>query len=248
MAIIGSSPIPAGRKDITAPSLVELRSVTVALPGREVPLLREVSLTISPGETVVLVGPSGAGKSTIISLLLALATPSSGQVTAGGEDLADIDPEAWRRLITYLPERPTLLSASLADNLRLANPEASEEDLFRALAQAGAPELVAGLAQGWATRLGDGGRPVSAGERQRIALARVFLRPRPLYLLDEPTVHLDQAAEAHVLDSLRQVLEARSALIVSHRPAVLSLADRALTIRDGELVDVTAELLAQVPA
>jgi ABC-type transport system involved in cytochrome bd biosynthesis fused ATPase/permease subunit len=247
MAIIGSSPIPAGRKDITAPSLVELRSVTVALPGREVPLLREVSLTISPGETVVLVGPSGAGKSTIISLLLALATPGSGQVTAGGDDLADIDPEAWRRLITYLPERPTLLSASLADNLRLANPEASEEDLFRALAQAGAPELVAGLAQGWATRLGDGGRPVSAGERQRIALARVFLRPRPLYLLDEPTVHLDQAAEAHVLDSLRQVLEARSALIVSHRPAVLSLADRALTIRDGELVDVTAELLAQVP-
>ena len=248
MAIIGSSPIPAGRKDITAPGLVELRSVTVELPGREVPLLRAVSLAISPGETVVLVGPSGAGKSTVISLLLALATPGSGQVTAGGEDLGDIDPEAWRRLITYLPERPTLLSASLADNLRLANPEASEEDLFRALAQAGAPELVAGLAQGWATRLGDGGRPVSAGERQRIALARVFLRPRPLYLLDEPTVHLDQAAEAHVLESLRQVLEARSALIVSHRPAVLSLADRALAVRDGELVDVTAELLAPLPA
>ena len=116
------------------------------------------------------------------------------------------------------------------------------------MAQAGAPELVAGLAQGWATRLGDGGRPVSAGERQRIALARVFLRPRPLYLLDEPTVHLDQAAEAHVLESLRQVLEARSALIVSHRPAVLSLADRALAVRDGELVDVTAELLAPLPA
>ncbi len=114
------------------------------------------------------------------------------------------------------------------------------------MAQAGAPELVGGLAQGWATRLGDGGRPVSAGERQRIALARVFLRPRPLYLLDEPTVHLDQVAEAHVLEGLRLVLKASSALIVSHRPAVLSLADRAITVRDGELVDVSADLLARV--
>jgi ATP-binding cassette subfamily C protein CydD len=248
MAIIGSSPEPAGRRDVMVPGPVELRSVTVELPGREIALLREVSLTISPGETVVLVGPSGAGKSTLISLLLGFTSPGSGQVTAGGEDLRDIDLEAWRRLITYLPERPTLLSASLADNLRLADAEASEDDLFRALVQAGAPELMAGLAQGWETRLGDGGRPVSAGERQRIALARVFLRPRPLYLLDEPTVHLDQAAEVQVLDSLRPVLRARSALIVSHRPAVLALADRALMVRDGELVDVTAELVAQVPA
>jgi ATP-binding cassette subfamily C protein CydCD len=227
---------------------VELRSVTVEIPGRDVPLLREASLTIAPGETVVLVGPSGAGKSTVISLLLAFASPGSGQVTVGGEDLGGIDPTAWRRLITYLPERPTLLAASLADNLLLADPAASEDDLVRAMAQVGAPELVAALAEGWSTRLGDGGRPVSAGERQRIALARVFLRRRPLYLLDEPTVHLDQATEDHVLEGLRQVLEGRSALIVSHRPAVLRLADRALTIRGGRLVDVTAEALAQVPA
>jgi ABC-type transport system involved in cytochrome bd biosynthesis fused ATPase/permease subunit len=108
--------------------------------------------------------------------------------------------------------------------------------------------LVAGLGEGWATRLGDGGRPVSAGELQRIALARVFLRPRSLYLLDEPTVHLDQAAEAHVLDSLRQALQARSALIVSHRPAVIGIADRVVTIRGGELVDAGPPLLAAVTA
>ena len=263
LAIIGSArghrgpTTQAGRPDGpdrgTAPRLraaapVELRSVTVEIPGRDVPLLREASLTIAPGETVVLVGPSGAGKSTVISLLLAFASPVSGQVTVGGEDLGGIDPAAWRRLITYLPERPTLLAASLADNLLLADPAASEDDLVRAMAQVGAPELVAALAEGWSTRLGDGGRPVSAGERQRIALARVFLRRRPLYLLDEPTVHLDQATEDHVLEGLRQVLEGRSALIVSHRPAVLRLADRALTIRGGRFVDVTAEPLAQVPA
>ena len=195
LQIIGSSPLPrseparpVGKPVPPGPGgvAVEMRAVTVELPGRDVPLLAEVNLTIGPGETVVLVGPSGAGKSTVMSLLLAFATPGSGQVTVGGEDLGGIDPAAWRRLITYLPERPTLLSASLADNLRLANPGATDDDLIRAMAQAGASGLVAALAEGWSTRLGDGGRPVSTGERQRIALARVFLRPRPLYLLDEP--------------------------------------------------------------
>jgi ATP-binding cassette subfamily C protein CydD len=259
LAMISFAPTPPSRSDgppapvgpapvDPARAAVELRSVTIELPGRDVPLLHNANLTISPGETVVLLGPSGAGKSTVISLLLAFVRPGSGQVTVGGEDLRDVDPASWRRLVTYLPERPALLSASLADNLRLADPAASEDDLVRALAQAGAPELVAGLADGWGTRLGDGGQPVSAGERQRVALARVFLRPRSLYLLDEPTVHLDHAAEAHVLEGLRRALDGKSALIVSHRPAVLRLADRALTIRDGELVDATSELLAQVPA
>jgi ABC-type transport system involved in cytochrome bd biosynthesis fused ATPase/permease subunit len=241
-ALVGASLVDPAR------AAVELRSVTVELPGREIPLLRNANLTISPGEKVVLLGPSGTGKSTVISLLLAFASPRSGQVTVGGKDLRDVEAASWRRLITYLPERPTLLSASLAENLRLADPAASEDDLVRALAQAGAPELLADLADGWRTRLGDGGRPVSAGERQRIALARVFLRPRSLYLLDEPTVHLDHAAEGHVLEGLRRALDGKSALIVSHRPAALSLADRALIIREGELVDATSELLAQVPA
>ncbi len=236
----------AGLPDLSR-AAVELRSVRVELPGRDLPLLGNASLTISPGETVVLVGPSGVGKSTVISLLLAFAQPTSGEIVVGGEDLRHFDPVLWRRVVTYLPEHPTLLAASLADNLRLAEPAASEPELARALEQAGAPELLTQFGDGWATRLGDGGRPVSAGELQRIALARVFLRPRPLYLLDEPTVHLDQAAEAHAIQGVRRALKARSALIVSHRPAVLRLADRVLTIRDGELVDVTSDLRAAVP-
>jgi len=238
---------PAGLPDLSR-AAVELRSISVELPGRALPLLRDASLTISPGETVVLVGPSGVGKSTLISLLLAFGHPTSGEIAVGREDLRDIDPASWRRLVTYLPEHPTLLDASLADNLRLAYPAASDADLARALDQAGAPELLTQLGEGWGTRLGEGGRPVSAGELQRIALARVFLRPRPLYLLDEPTVHLDQAAEAHVLRGLRGALEARSALIVSHRPAVLGLADRVFAIRGGKLADVTSDLRPAVPA
>ncbi len=253
-AAAGRGPVTrAGAGTRTAPpdprrAAVELRSVTVELPGRELPLLRRASLNISPGETVVLVGPSGVGKSTVISLLLGFASPVEGEVAVGGEDLRRLDLASWRRLITYLPEHPTLLAASLADNLRLANPAAGEAELLRALAQAGAPDLMAGMGDGWATRLGDGGRPVSAGELQRIALARVFLRPRSLYLLDEPTVHLDQDSEAHVLQGLGQALGTSSALIVSHRPAVLRTADRAVTIRGGELVDASPDLLAAAPA
>jgi ABC-type transport system involved in cytochrome bd biosynthesis fused ATPase/permease subunit len=227
-----------------AHAVVELRAVSVELTGRPAPVLRHASLAISPGETVVLVGPSGAGKSTVVSLLLGFSAPSAGEVTVGGQDVGDTDLSVWRQMVTYLPEHPTLLAASLADNLRLADQAATDEELLVALDRAGAPELVGSVPDGLATMLGDGGRPVSAGERQRIALARVFLRPRPLYLLDEPTVHLDPAAEAHVVASLREALAGRSALVVSHRPALLGLADRVLAVRDGELVDVTVELAA----
>ena len=213
---------------------VRLCSVTVGFPARDAPVLAGASLVIDPGETVVLVGQSGAGKSTVISLLLGFIAPCSGSVIAGGLDLARFDPDQWRRHLTYLPEHPTLLAGTLAENLRLANAAATEAELAEALARAGAVDLLARLPHGLATPIGEGGRPVSAGERQRIALARVFLRPRSLYLLDEPTVHLDGDGEAGVLESLRSELAGRSALIVSHRPAVLSLADRVVVLADGE--------------
>ncbi len=217
---------------------VELRCVSLQVTGRDRALLDGASLSIAPGETVVLLGESGSGKTTVLSLLLGFLLPSSGQVTVGGEDLRDIDLDRWRGLVTYLPEHPTLLRATLSDNLRLAKPEASDEEIARALANAGSPELARRLPQGLATRLGDGGRAVSAGELQRIALARVLLRPASLYLLDEPTVHLDLAAEAAALDGLAEALAGRSALIVSHRPAVTRIADRVVVLRDGKLAQL----------
>jgi thiol reductant ABC exporter CydD subunit len=225
---------------------VRLCSVTVGFPARDAPVLAGASLLIDPGETVVLVGPSGAGKSTVISLLLGFVTPWSGSVIAGGQDLARLDPDQWRRHLTYLPEHPTLLAGTLAENLRLANAAATEAELAEALARAGAVDLLARLPRGLATPIGEGGRPVSAGERQRIALARVFLRPRSLYLLDEPTVHLDRDGEAGVLEALRSELAGRSALIVSHRPAVLSLADRVVVLVDGKLAPLGGGQMAEV--
>jgi thiol reductant ABC exporter CydD subunit len=223
---------------------VALRSVRVELGGRPEPVLDDASLTIAPGETVVLVGANGSGKSTSLALLLGFVKPASGAVTVGGTDLLQLDLAQWRRRLTYLPERPALLGATLADNLRLANPLAVEDELRLALDAAGASTLLADLPDGLETRIGDGGRPLSAGERQRIGVARTLLRPASLYLLDEPTVHLDDATEALVVESIRRALQGRSALVVTHRPAVVHLADRVVTLRHGRFVAVSAAVPA----
>ena len=212
---------------------VALHGVRVELPGGSAAVLDGASLTILPGEKVVLVGPNGAGKSTTLSLLLGFISPSSGSVTVGGADLRGLDPEAWRRRLSYLSERPTLIAGSLADNLRLADPAAGDDRLREVLNEMGAGDLVASLPHGLSTQLGEGGRQVSAGERQRIALARAVLRRASLHLLDEPTSHLDDETEANVVEALGRALSGRSALIVTHRPAVLRLADRVVTLRGG---------------
>ena len=212
---------------------VTLHRVRAAPPGRDRPVLDGASLRIRPGETVVVVGANGAGKTTTLSLLIGFLLPTEGAVRVGDADLRELDPGLWRRRLSYLPERPALLAASLADNLRLADPAAGDARLCELLEAVGGADLLARLPDGLATRLGEGGRAVSAGERQRIALARALLRPAYLYLLDEPTVHLDEATEARVVEALCRHLEGRSAVIVSHRPAVAGLADRVVTLEAG---------------
>ncbi|HTV13011.1 MAG TPA: thiol reductant ABC exporter subunit CydD [Acidimicrobiales bacterium] len=216
----------------------ELRGVSVWLPGQERALLDNAQLLIPRGQTVLLVGPSGAGKSTVISLLLGFLRPDAGSVVGDGQDLALIDGDGWRSRLTYLPEHPSLLAATIADNLRLAEPRATDGDLVAALGKAGALHWLAGLPAGLETCIGEGSRAVSAGELQRLALARAFLRGRPLYLLDEPTVHLDAGTEAVVLESLREVLTGASALIVSHRTSLARLADRVVSLENGNFVDL----------
>lgn len=216
---------------------VAMEGISYAWPGRE-RVLESIDLEIEPGETVALVGPSGGGKSTLATLMLRLAQPESGRISCGGVDLADVEPSEWRRQIAWVPQRPTIFSASLADNLRLYNPSASDQDVAVAVGTAALGELVASLPDGLDTMVGEGGRRLSAGQTQRIALARALLSDAPLLILDEPTAHLDHETEKELAAAIDDAARDRSALIISHRAEPIANADRTLVLDNGRLMEM----------
>lgn len=222
--VSGTAPVPAGA--------LAFEGVSVRYPGRARDAVADVSFTVAPGETVALVGPSGVGKSTLLNVLLGFVRPTEGRVSAGGTDLADIDLEQWRSRIAWVPQRPQLFAGSIADNVRLGRPDADDTALRRALMDAGAVEFVDALPEGARTVLGEDGAGLSAGQRQRLALARAFLADRPVLLLDEPTAALDGATEAEVVAAVRRLTEGRTVLLVVHRPALLSAADRVVRLTE----------------
>ncbi|MHC0432269.1 thiol reductant ABC exporter subunit CydD [Streptomyces sp. O3] len=224
-AIAGIAPAPR----------ISFEDVTVRLPERPEPVLREVSFSVEPGERVALTGPSGAGKSTLLALLLGLVRPESGRILIGGKDLAALDPDAWLRHIGWVPQRPHLFDRSVADNIRLGDPDATDARVERAARAAAAHDFIAALPDGYATRLGARGTGVSAGQRQRIALARAFLRDAPLVLLDEPTAGLDADSEAAVLTASQRLMAGRTVLVVAHRERLVRDADRRLDVRDARV-------------
>ncbi|MFJ4434666.1 thiol reductant ABC exporter subunit CydD [Streptomyces sp. NPDC088923] len=209
---------------------LRIEELTVRYPGRAAPALDRVSLRVRPGETVALVGPSGAGKSTLLQAVLGFARPDAGRVTVGGTDLAEIDPALWHARIAWVPQHPALFAGTLAENVLLARPEATEAEVVRALRDAGAWEFVRELPDGMRTVLGEDGAGLSAGQRQRLALARAFLADRPVLLLDEPTAALDGATEAGIVEAVGRLAVGRTVLLVVHRPALLAVADRVVRI------------------
>ncbi|MEV5593486.1 thiol reductant ABC exporter subunit CydD [Streptomyces sp. NPDC052496] len=229
----GDAPAP----DSTA---LSVENLVVRHPGRAEPSLPETSFEVRPGETVALVGPSGAGKSTLLSVLLGFTAPAAGRVRVGGRDLASIDPEDWRRRIAWVAQRPYLFAGSIADNVRLARPDADDAAVRAALRDAGALDFVSALPDGAKTVLGEGGSGLSAGQRQRLALARAFLADRPVLLLDEPTANLDGETEAGIVDAVRRLAAGRTVLLVVHRPALLAVADRVVRVTTAESVGEAA--------
>jgi ATP-binding cassette, subfamily C, bacterial CydD len=204
--------VDLSREDIT------LRAVTLAYPGRERPALDEVSLTIRPGEQIILTGPSGAGKSSLLSLLLGFAVPGSGTITAGGADLAGIPADRWRSQIAWVPQHPHLFTTTVAENIALGQPGARREDIVAAARLAGADDFIRRLDRGYDTMLAEGGRSLSAGQRQKLALARAFLRRVPVLLLDEPTAHLDPASADRIMAAIEGQMADRTVILVTHRP------------------------------
>jgi thiol reductant ABC exporter CydD subunit len=208
------------------PFPVRLDGVGVTFSGRSQPALDRFELTIDEGEHVALVGPSGVGKSTVLAVLLGFLAPEAGTVSIGGVDLADVDLAAWRRRVAWVPQRPHLFGGTLAENLRLGDPDAAPERLDRVLEATGLARLVAALPAGLATRVGEGGITLSAGERQRVAVARAALRDAPFVLLDEPVAHLDLTTEALLREALDPWLDGRTVLVAAHRPELVARIDR----------------------
>ncbi|MEV5016353.1 thiol reductant ABC exporter subunit CydD [Streptomyces sp. NPDC053780] len=226
-------PVPAsGNAPVPAHGALAFEDVTVRYPGRSVDAVTHVNLTVEPGETVALVGPSGAGKSTLLNALLGFVPPSAGRIRIGGTDLSSLDPAQWHAQVAWVPQHPHLYAGTIAENVRLARPDADDLAVCRALRDAGALEFVDALPDGTATVLGEDGTGLSAGQRQRLALARAFLADRPVLLLDEPTAALDGATEAEVVAAVRRLAEGRTVLLVVHRPALLEVADRVVRLAE----------------
>ncbi|WP_331728845.1 thiol reductant ABC exporter subunit CydD (plasmid) [Streptomyces sp. NBC_00028] len=214
---------------------VRLDGVGVVYPGRATAALDRVSLHVRPGEHIALVGPSGAGKSTLLALLLGFTRPSSGRITVGGIDLDRLDADEWRERLAWVPQRPHLFAASVADNIRLGRPDASEAEVRQAARDAHADTFIEALPRGYDTPLGEHGAGLSAGQRQRIAIARAFLKDAPVLLLDEPTAHLDPDSEAAVTHATVRLMRGRTAIVVAHRTSLLPYADRIVTLRGGRV-------------
>jgi len=219
---------------------VRLERVSFAYPDRPGLAVDALDLELFPGETVALVGESGAGKSTVAALLLRLRQPTTGRMSVGGVDLASCDAEEWRRNIAWLPQRPTLFRGTVADNIRLGGVRAPDEAVLAAARLAGAHDFVRRLPDEYDTIVGDGGRPLSAGEVQRVALARAFLRDAPLVILDEPTANLDPESAELVGDAVERLRAQRTVLLITHGPQAGRHADRIVRLVAGRAV-VAAE-------
>ncbi|WP_370420067.1 thiol reductant ABC exporter subunit CydD [Streptomyces sp. QH1-20] len=231
-AVLETEPAPAGTRPApdARSAALSVEALVVRHAGRAQPSLPEVSFDVRPGETVALVGPSGAGKTTLLNVLLGFVRPTAGRVCVGGADLSSLSPESWRDQVAWVPQRPRLFAGTVAENVRLARPDATDAQVRDALRAAGALDFVTMLHHGTDTRLGEDGAGLSAGQRQRLALARAFLADRPVLLLDEPTASLDGETEAAVVEAVRRLAVGRTVLLVAHRPALLSVADRVVRL------------------
>ncbi len=219
------------------PLRLHLRFEQVVYAYGDRPALHGLSLEIRPGERVALVGPSGGGKTTISQLILRFIEAQAGHITVAGYPLTALSAARWREQIAWVPQIPYLFNATAADNIRAGRTDASLAQVERAARNAHAHDFIMALPQGYETRIGERGARLSGGQAQRIALARAFLRDAPLVILDEATANLDPETEVQIQDSIEQLLQERTAIIIAHRLSTVTRADRLYVIDGGRVVE-----------
>ena len=228
--------------------VIEFEGVTLRYRSGDDPALDEFSLAIAAGERVALVGPSGAGKTTVASVLLRFFVPQSGAVRLAGVDVADLDLDNLRRTIALVPQDSYLFSGSIADNLRLARPSATEYEMLDAMRRAAGAEILDRLPDGLDSDVGERGTRLSGGERQRIAIARAFLVDAPVLVLDEATSNVDVESERTIQAALDRLAAGRTVLQIAHRLSTVRDADRIVVLDRGRVVDAgTHDDLASRP-
>ncbi len=226
---------------------ISLNQVTVTYPGRDRAALAELSLTIHPGELIMLTGASGAGKTTLLRLLLRFIEPSAGTICADETGLAGSPVGSWRAQVAWVPQHPQLFHGSVAGNIALGQPGAARAAIEDAARLAGADAFIQALPRGYDTLLGEGATRLSTGERQQLALARAFLRDAPLLLLDEPTAHLAPAAASAIRDVIRGLMAGRTIILATHRYWDAADASQVIAMTGGRLARDTSRL-ARMPA
>jgi ATP-binding cassette, subfamily C, bacterial CydD len=234
-------------KHPVGPLTIEFTGVTYTYPGSDRTALTGIDLTLLAGTCTALVGRSGAGKSTLANLLLRFIDAQDGIITANGIPLVDLPVETWREYVALVPQRPYLFYGSVRANIRLARPGASDSEVEQAAELAGAAGFISRLPQGYDTEIGERGARLSAGQAQRIAIARAFLKDAPLLVLDEPTSSLDPESETLIRHALERLVQNRTVLVIAHRYNTIANAQQVAVLEDGRLVELghPAALLEQ---
>jgi ABC-type multidrug transport system fused ATPase/permease subunit len=218
------------------PSDLRITNLTLTYPGTAQLALQDISISLPPGGRIAIVGPSGAGKSTLNGLLLRFWNYSQGRVMLNGRELREYPQDEVRRQFSVLSQRSYFFNDTIRNNLLLARPEADESGVREAARRAQMDEFIMGLPKGYDTVIGERGLRLSGGERQRLALARALLKDAPIFLLDEPTAHLDGSTERLILEVMFSLSRQRSLLLVTHRLVGLEVMDEILVLERGRIV------------
>jgi len=222
---------------------IEFQGVWFGYSGDD-PILRDASFVIHSGEVAAVVGRTGAGKTTLVNLILRAFVPQEGRITLDRHDLAVLDPRWLRRQVSIVSQDLFLFHATIEDNIRYSRPDAPFGEVAEAARKAQIHDDIMQFPEGYRTIVGERGARLSVGQRQRIAIARAFLKDAPILILDEPTSALDMQTEDRILQTLRILTRGRTTILISHRPSLLELADRVLSIEDGKVQEFQGGMIA----